>query len=311
MIMRKVDFFIVGAPKAGTTSLAEYLKAHPLIDFCKEKEPHFFSSDFKGLMSLHNINSFDVYHSLYGDADNKLRGEASTTYIFSKVAVNNIIKYNPSAKFIAMIRNPLELVRSFHAQKYKECMEDEPDFEVAWRKQALRMRGIGIPMFCTDLEFLLYKEWGLLGKQIERLFRMVPEGQRLVVCFDDLVRDPRSVYLEVLDFLGLPDDGRTDFSVHNAYQPVVKPYLNKLRVAVNRFRSANPALRTFHAILVRLMRSPDGGIGFQKFLQRIVFANGEKPPLSPDLRRELLEEFHDDICLLEKLIGLDLSSWKH
>jgi hypothetical protein len=57
--MRKPDFFIVGAPKSGTTAMYEYLKAHPEIFMCR-KEPHFFGSDLYSPWYIRDLEKYLV-----------------------------------------------------------------------------------------------------------------------------------------------------------------------------------------------------------------------------------------------------------
>src|SRR5919106_4688265 len=109
------DFFIVGAPKCGTTSLASYLDAHPQIFMSPVKEPKYFFFDAPELRVIDRLES---YQRLFARAEpDQLCGEASTAYLFSKAAVPAILEANPAAKIIAMVRNPLEMVVSYHSLK--------------------------------------------------------------------------------------------------------------------------------------------------------------------------------------------------
>jgi hypothetical protein len=102
----KLNFFIVGAPKCGTTSLYFYLKQHPEIYLPEKKVPHFFCTDFHkeidefhGFPKAWNIRSLEKFHELFKDVgDEKLIGEASTSYLYSSSAAKEIYRYNPAAK---------------------------------------------------------------------------------------------------------------------------------------------------------------------------------------------------------------------
>jgi len=306
--MKKVDFFIIGAPKCGTTSLAEYLREHPQVDFARRKEPNFFCKDFSGLHKLSNIKTLNDYLSLFTFENGKIRGEASTTYLFSDTAVNNILKHNSHAKFIAILRNPVQMALAWHTQKLLEKQENEPDFKKAWNKQKDRKRGFNIPPLCTDAKMLYYRDWCLLGYQVQRLFEQVPKGQRHIIFFDDLVENPASVYRRVLDFLELPYDGRTEFPAYNQYQECRSPKLDEYRVRLNRLRKTNPLLRKLHASMTVIL--PTQGLGIQKLLLSINYKKGKRKKLDEAFRKQLVSEFYDDICLLERLTGRDLGSWK-
>ena len=88
----KVDFFIVGAPKAGTTSLYKYLHEHPEIHMSSKKEPDYFSDNelySEGMYYGQNrINTLKKYHNLFGQAElNSKKGEASVSYLFYKISI--------------------------------------------------------------------------------------------------------------------------------------------------------------------------------------------------------------------------------
>ena len=105
----KVDFFIVGPPRCGSTSLSYYLSQNPSVCFANPKEPSYFSSDLE--VGYDNLpTSIDEYHQRYYSHYNPnkhiLVGEGSPIYLFSNVALENIRAYNPSAKLIALARHP-------------------------------------------------------------------------------------------------------------------------------------------------------------------------------------------------------------
>ena len=109
----KVDFFIVGAPKAGTTSLYHYLNEHPKISMSSVKEPNYFSHEELENQKLYyksnKINSLDSYHNLFPTRDaNLIYGEASVSYLFYKNVAEKIKTYNRMQKIIILLRNPIE-----------------------------------------------------------------------------------------------------------------------------------------------------------------------------------------------------------
>jgi len=306
--MKKVGFFIIGAPKCGTTSLAEYLKSHPDIILSKKKEPNFFSKDLIKFQRLNDIKTFEHYLNLFCFEEKKMLGEASTTYLFSKEAVQHILEYNPAAKMIVILRNPVDMIVAWHTQKLKEKQENEIDFKTAWTKQRERKEGREIPELCTDEKMLFYKEWGLLGEQIQRLFKQVPRSQCHIIFFDDIVADTEKVYRAVLDFLGLKYDGRSEFRAYNQYMECRNHKLDEFRVRLNRIRKKNDLINKMHRSLISLL--PAKGLGIQKLLFSINYKKSKRKYLDEDFRKELVAEFHEDICLLEKLTGRYLANWK-
>lgn len=104
------DFFIVGAPRCGTTALYHYLRTHLQLYLPRIKEPNYFASD---VLNRRFLISWNDYLKLFSPAlDNQLCGEASTYYLCSTVAIPTILQINPRAKVIAMVRDPVEMFLS-------------------------------------------------------------------------------------------------------------------------------------------------------------------------------------------------------
>src|SRR5665648_698992 len=118
--MKKVDFFIVGQPKSGTTALAQFLEEHPEITITIPKETGFWARDlmdeseaFHSTKNFQTVRSMEEYTNSFKHANkDQLVGDASTTYLYSKTAAKEIKKYNPKAKIIIMLRNPMDMVYS-------------------------------------------------------------------------------------------------------------------------------------------------------------------------------------------------------
>jgi len=135
----KPDVFIVGAPRCGTTWLYRHLAVHPRVFMSRQKEPHHFNTDSR----FRWVETLEAYESLFSDAPAAAQaiGEASVLYLHSEVAAANILCYQPRARFIAMVRNPLEMAPSWHRQALFDQQENEPDFARAWALQAERTAG--------------------------------------------------------------------------------------------------------------------------------------------------------------------------
>ncbi len=162
-VKKRPNFFILGAPKCGTTSLASWLSAHPNIFMSTPKEPRYFNTDYA---APDRPRSLEKYEQLFAEATPKHKavGEATTGYLRSEKAVPAILKYAPSARFIVCLRNPIEMVQSVHAQLVKKGTEIEVSFERAWALQEVRRRGYSIPKTCHDSKVLLYGQACTLGK---------------------------------------------------------------------------------------------------------------------------------------------------
>ncbi len=293
------NFFVIGAPKSGTTALCEYLKDHPNIFFSPIKEPHFFDLDCSNQLKL----NLQTYLSLFSEAEpdlHKAVGEGSTGYLFSKVAVPEILKFNPNSKFIVILRNPVELVQSWHSEMYFEGVENVADFEKAWKLERERRQGRNIPSPCWEPKKLFYSEWGKLGDQVERLLAAVRRDRLKLILFDDFVADTKGVYEEVLSFLGVPLDGRKDFQVVNENKTLRFPWLQRnLAFTANHFRR----LRVVSGLKLNL------GSGVSHKLLHLNSRPITRKRISPELRAELADFFREDVQKLSKLLGRDLSHW--
>src|ERR1700722_2835206 len=101
------DFVIVGAPKCASTAVYRSLREHPSVFLPSLKEPQYFAFDHKRGRAVERI---DLYDDLYNEAsDSQLRGDASILYLSSAEAIPAILQRRPDAKFIAIIRDPVEL----------------------------------------------------------------------------------------------------------------------------------------------------------------------------------------------------------
>ena len=292
--MKQPNFFILGAPKCGTTSLASWLGEHPNIFMCRPKEPRFFDTDLK---VPGRPRSVAQYESLFRLArrEHQAVGEGSSGYLMSKDAVPAILRYCPSARFIVCLRNPVEMALSVHAHLFRAGMETEGKFERAWALQAHRKRGQCLPPLCHDAQLLQYGNVCTLGRQMERLFGLVPRERVLCILLDDMSNDPGREYLRALALLGVGDDRRRDFPTKNVRRLPRSPLLAQAVYAV---RLAKASLFGIH---------PGTGLGaaFQKCSSRAP----ESRTVPPQIKAELQAYFKQDIELLGRLLQRDLSHW--
>lgn len=210
----KPNFFIVGAPKCGTTAWAHYLASHPEIYFPSAKEPHFFNTDQPNFRWAQSEEEYAGYFANCGNE--KIVSEASVQYLYSSSAARHISEYNSSAKILVMLRKPSEFIRSYHNQLLMNCDESIEDLRSAWDLSGSRTEG-AIPPQNRAASFLNYKKVGLFSEQIARYLEHFDRSQIMVVFMEDWTKDPRALYVRLMAFLGVPDDGRTTFPpVHTA-----------------------------------------------------------------------------------------------
>jgi hypothetical protein len=294
------DFFIVGAPKCGTTALYRYLREHPDVFFPSFKEPQYFCTDFPGIAQ---VNGFSGYRALFDGAPrSSLVGEASVWYLYSEVALENIIATNPNAKIIVMLRNPVNMAYSLHSQLVTGLREDIDDFEEAWYAQAERAQGRRLPPFCREPSHLQYRRVCSFPHQLRRLFALVPERQSKVIIYERFAADPRRCYREVLDFLSLPDDGRESFRVVNPNrvarsQTLLRWVRHPPAPLADLYEPARRICRRFGTRPIRVLS----------------FINTRKVPRAPlrdSFRADLHNLFEPDIQEMEGLLHSSLDCWR-
>ncbi len=298
------DFFVVGAPRCGTTSLSRYLARNPQICFSKPKEVHYFSRIGSGPGAPTGdwrneyLRFFPNYHE-----GHRAVGEGSVSYLFSEDAIDRILAINPKARFIANVRNPIQMIRSLHYRLLYLLEEDEPDFAKAWRLQEARARGERIPPRCIEPRVLQYAAVGRLGDQIERLYRQAGRDQCYVVVFDDLVADTRKVYEQVLGFLGVDSDGRTEFPQQQSSQAYRFRWLQQLLYKPpGKFANAMQE-RAFKKRKSRIKRMRKSLVHWNRLFV-------PPPPIDEATQAEMREAFAADIEKLGGLLSRDLSHWR-
>lgn len=301
------DFFLIGAPRCGTTAMSYYLGHHPRICFSRPKEPHFFSLLRKRYPGLDEHYYLRHCFPHYDPDRHQVIGEGSVSYFYDPEAIARILSLNPNARFLVMVRNPVDLVYSYHARLVALLDEDEEDFATAWLLQERRRQGECLPKTCRDPVLLQYTEIGRLGKHLTRLFRQVGRERCLVLVFDDFVADPLAAYRKVLEFIGVEYDGRTSFPPKegNKYPRFrwLQRWLTRPPKQVQDF------LATLQHQRARKRPTRHPLKRLRKWLLKQNLVHRPRPLLSPTLREEILATFQDDIERLGSLLNRDLSCW--
>ena len=297
---RKPNLFIVGGLKCGTTAWYEYLRSHPDIFMSDPKEPCYFALD---LPNWRAVKTLEQYSDLFADAGAaKVIGEASAIYLISTAAADQIRRYNPSAKILIFLRDQEEYLPSLHNQFLSEFADDIRDFETAWRLSGRRSPDM-IPPTAVEPATLDYAAMGRFLEQVERYFRAFQPHQVHAVHYRDWITSPRETYLEILEFLGLDDDGRTDF-------PRINRGVTFRSRRLVRFLHYPPAFARRAARLFKLLtgvktRTQNNWV--ERFI-RLLSAPGYKQKISPALREEIRAYYAEDNRRLEELLASARSS---
>lgn len=291
---RPPDFLIVGAPKCGTSSLYRWLRQHPAIFMPDLKEPHFFGQDLNGWREWPDA---DAYRALFGGHTEQLCGEASTWYLYSTSAAEEIAAANPDTRIIAMVRDPVEMVPALHGQLlYDGFHEDLRDLGEALRAEPERRRGRRLPATCRRPEALRYTDVARYTPQLDRYFARFGDEQVHVVVFDDLREDAAETYRHVLRFLDVDPGFTPPLGAANASRRV------RSRAVQDALRSA-PARRAAR-IVPRRVRAR-----VRHAAKRANSRHAPREPVTSDVVEWIRAGLRDDVRRLEAMLGRDLSHW--
>ncbi len=292
---KKPEFFIVGAPKCGTTALWYWLRQHPKIFMPEKKELHYFGQD---LDMFHP--TLEEYLYWFQDVrEDQIAGEASASYIYSQTAPYEILEFSPKAKVIIALRNPVDMVYSLHAQLVFNGEEPLKGFREALLQEPKRKKGYWFSRYKkAPTIYFLYTEAGKLSEYVKRYVNIFKD-RVCIILYDDL-KQPQKVYDRILEFLGVDSEFKPSFSVMNPYKRPRSYLLSKVIAA---------APSTLVGKLLRKTVSPKMR---HIIATKLLYWNShyaDKPPLELDLRKQLAECFQDDIVQLSKIINRDLSTW--
>ena len=278
----KVNTFIVGAPKTGTTSLYYYLNQHTNVCMSSIKEPNFFSA--KEVNSLFYksqiVDDINEYHKLFSQNKKQIIGEASVSYLFFDEVPNRIYKYNPKAKIIILLRNPIERALSHYLMDFRLgfCSEN---FENIIAQPEI------FPQYYQQ-----YLELGNYFLQLKRYLNVFNENQLSIVFYDDLKSNSRKVMKHIFSFLEIEFQD-LDYSIQNSFLSPSNIFVSELY----KFNSLRKIVKSLF---------PES---FLSLVKSIFFSNNSKPTFSDSIIKQLNAYYKSDIVELEKLLNKDLSKW--
>jgi hypothetical protein len=302
-VNRKPDFFIVGAPKCGTTAMDHYLAVHPDV-FMARKEMHFFGSDLRFGPQFYRRDP-TAYLAEFNTANGRRRaGEASVWYLFSERAAAEIKAFNPDARIIIMLRNPVEMLHSLYYQFRFDGNEHLPAFAEAIAAENDRRAGRRLGRQHYFAQGLVYRDDARFTRQVERYFRVFGRDRVQVIIYDDFAADTDAVYRRTLEFLDLaPLPIKNGATVINGNKHVKHP-------ALHAFLNDPSVRRALLAVRPWLPQPVFAALGkTEARLRKLNTVPAARQPLAPELRRRLDEEFAPEVERLSALLGRDLTGW--
>jgi len=296
------DFFVAGAPKAGTTALHVALSAHPQLYLSPVKEPKFFLCDGPphregGPGDAHSYREWiwrrRDYEKLFDAAPaGALRGESTPFYLSDRDAQLRIRQTVPHARFIVILRDPIDRAYSNWAHLWADGLETIEDFVEACEAEEGRKAAGWAP-------FWRYREMGLYGRQLEQLWSIFPRQQVQVIRYKWLVERPQETLDGVCRFLGVEEGVVSEIPAQNVGTYMFPSRYDRVMRATLRGGAAVGSLfppKAWRKVSVPLLW----------LIQR---RPQHRPELAQEDRARLIEYFAEDVHLLERMIGWDLSDW--
>jgi hypothetical protein len=297
------DFFVVGAPKAGTTALHGALARHPQLFMSAVKEPKFFLCDGPppssgGPGDAHSYREWiwkqDDYERLFDAAPaGTLKGESTPLYLADRRAIERIAGTVPEARLIVILRDPVDRAYSNWAHLWADGLETIDSFTAACAEEESRKEAGWAP-------FWRYRELGLYGRQLTDLYTVFPRQQVLVLRYKWLVEEAPRTLDAVCRFLGVDEGVLREAPAQNVGTYV--PPTPATRLLQGAMRGGAAAGRLFPPRVWRKASIP--------LLWLIQRTPQHRPELSPADRAELIDYFSDDITVVEELTGWDLVQWR-
>jgi Sulfotransferase family len=287
--MTMPNFLIIGAMKAGTTALYYYLEQHPQIYMSPVKEPDFFCFEGEKNLDGSPVTDIDTYRDLFKSVSGERAiGEASHCYLYEPRAVERIKHYVPEARFIAVLRNPVGRAHSHFLHRVRDGTEPLTDFARALREDAHRKNP-------QD-----YVGRGLYHGQLKRYFDAFGRDQIRVYLYEDLSDAPLDTLRDAFRFLEVDDTFVPDVSLRRNVSGY--PKYKTLDAVLRRPSLIKQALKLYLPARLRWRLST----AFDNLKTRNLT---EPPSMPPEVQRQLIEIYREDVLKLQELICRDLTGW--
>ncbi|MEO1621060.1 MAG: sulfotransferase, partial [Cyanobacteria bacterium J06632_3] len=295
------DFLILGAPKAGTTSLYHYLSQHPQIFMSANKEPHFFAfegkmpafrgpGDERAWLNTRSVVDLETYQQLFAAAKpGQKRAEASTMYLYLAESCDRIHHYIPNVKLIAFLRNPVDRAYSHFKHMRRDGREWERNFGTALEKEPERISQGWSPAWH-------YFQVGLYHDQLQRYLETLGPEQLRIYLYDDLLKSPEAIYRDLFEFIGVDPNWEIDTSKRHNTTVAVR----KNKILHDFLIKPNALKQVLRPLIPAQIRKPLSAKMYRKNATAI-------QPLSEEDRQGLTQRFEPEILRLQKLIRRDLS----
>ncbi len=297
---KKVNCFVVGNPRSGTTALHNILSQHPDIYIPDPVAPYHFCTDihkesdkFHGKMKYFTkYRSIVEFEQLYNGRRESILCDISTNYLISKKAAENIYKYNPKAKIIIMLREPIDFLRSLHQELVFQGVERYASFEKALTAEKKRRKGEDIPKKISTPQDLFYFKRADFVRKIRRYYKFFDKKQIKIILYDDFKNDYDKTIKDILEFLGVDSQIKLKNKVVNQSKVVNMPNLNRLISILSTMTIKN-------VVPTKIRRN----VG--KMIKKRI-SSKKREEIPKETKEKLMKYFKPQVKELSKITNIDL-----
>jgi Sulfotransferase family len=309
------NFFIVGAPKTGTTSLYHYLRQHPQIYLSPVKEPCYFASEVRlesfsrefvsgarrkslrlrqflegpmtGIDPGGIVANLEDYLSLFKNVDGETAiGEASVCYLWSPTAAANIRSRIPEAKIVIILRDPAERAFSQYLQYAATGLVG-----ISFREHIERSARNTRREFRTLYPLL---EYGLYYRQVKAYLELFPNANIQIYFYEEAWRDPPAFLRALFEFLEVDSGFTVDVSRRNLQRRAPRVLTSYYLFSKS---GIGPRLKALAPKAIRDRARP------------LLFKSHDSLRMDASDRRYLCDYYRDDVRNLSSLLDRDLGAW--
>jgi Sulfotransferase domain len=294
---RMPNLFLIGAAKAGTTALYDYLAQHPQVFLSRIKEPMFFSRD------EYYAKGLDWYEAFYfrGAENYPVRAEATPHYLYwsEKVAprIKEVYGERP-VKFIVSFRDPVSRAYSWYWNMVREGRE-ELDFDKALRVEEHRLKHNRNELYQLGSMVYGYSAGSRYASLLQPYLELFSTEDFFFVFQDDLKSRLHETCASIFEFLGVETSIQIRSSNSN---PAAMPRSRLLHKTLRQRSLFKELIKPFIPMKVRRP--------LKAKMMRVNLVETPYVPLDPQLAHELRLSYRSEIEELEKITGRELSSWK-
>jgi hypothetical protein len=289
-MQKKIDLMIVGAQKAGTTSLLRYLGEHPSCISHPQKEFAYFlnDSDYNGDYNL----AFVKYFSTQSTKNKSVLIAKSATLYANELAIQRLYQHNPKCQVLLILRNPIE-------RTYSSYVMEKNAGSIAYNFDEIT----NVIQQKSGWEYELFIDNSLYSKHLKKIYKYFPADQVTFILFDDLKKTPISICKDVFRTLQIDPE----------FIPAIEVRHNSTRInrsfgyakTVNKILHNNSTFRKFASHIIPSYKS----YKFGNFIRELNKSNETYQPMSEETKKILFDFYKPYNDELSKLLNKDLSVW--